>query len=188
MLTMRSSHSICKRSLTFAKVPPSVIRGGSSSRRVARLLACASVAVLVAAPASAGAQSAIDEYTLDIPGAGSAGSGGDPTAPSGGASGTAGGGRSGLSAPAARQQRQLESRGLTGEQAQLQFAPFHTGGPGLDTNSRSAPEVVADSLLDGAMLPILAGLALITGVGAWRVFRGRWTPTGGAGSPTGGTG
>ncbi|HSJ16881.1 MAG TPA: hypothetical protein VK920_02170 [Solirubrobacterales bacterium] len=41
--------------------------------------------------------------------------------------------------------------------------------------------MVADTLLDDAMLPILAALALITGIGAWRVLRHRHTPTGAAG-------
>jgi len=176
---MKASLPDCKRSLTFAKVPRSVIRGGGSSKRIARLLVCALVAVSAAAPASAGAQSAVDEYTLDIPGAGSGS--GDPTSPTGGAPGAAGGAGSGGLSPAEARERQLESRGLTAEQAHLQFASFHTGASALDTSSRSAPEVIADSLFDGAMLPILAVLALITGVGVWRVVRGRWTPTGEAG-------
>jgi hypothetical protein len=51
-----------------------------------------------------------------------------------------------------------------------------TTGP-LDTSSRSAPEVVADSLTDGGMLPLIAALAVITGLGVWRVLRHRRTLT-----------
>jgi hypothetical protein len=46
---------------------------------------------------------------------------------------------------------------------------------------RSAPEVVADTLLDGPMLPLLAALVVITGIGAWRLLRHRHTPTGATG-------
>src|SRR5665809_51505 len=64
----------CKRSLTFANVPRSMIRGGLSSGRIARLLVCAFVALAALAPATASGQPAVDEYTLDIPQAGGGGS------------------------------------------------------------------------------------------------------------------
>jgi hypothetical protein len=70
----------------------------------------------------------------------------------------------------------------------VKYDSLHEGASGvdstsepLDTTSRSAPEVVADTLLDSAMLPVLAALVVITGIGAWRVLRSRGTLSGQAG-------
>src|ERR687891_2263206 len=70
-----------------------MIRGGTSSGRIARLLVCAVCSIVVAAPAVASAQPAVDEYSLDIPGAG----GSEPVDPNdpGGAGAVASGGGSG---------------------------------------------------------------------------------------------
>jgi hypothetical protein len=172
---------------------------GRKSRRIA-LLACACVAVIGAAPATAGAQSAVDEYTLDIPGGGGSGSSDQGAPPSGaapsatssgaagagtgadaGGSGSAGNGGSanGGGGEGAAAKQRAEARQLD------ELDELHSGAG--DTNSavqpdrRSAPEVVADTLLDSAMLPVLGALVLITGVGAWRVLRHRRTLTGAPG-------
>jgi len=154
---------------------------------MARLFACACVALMGAAPATAGAQSAVDEYTLDIPGGGSPSpsSGGPPSAGAAGSGSSASGGKQG--GRAAGGSAGAGGSGVGGGSASVVaagFAPFHEGvGRAIDTspNPRSAPEVVADTLLDGAMLPLLGALVLITGVGAWRVLRHRRTLTGAAG-------
>lgn len=182
----------CKRSLTFANVPRSMIRGGLSSGRIARLLVCAFVALAALAPATASGQPAVDEYTLDIPQAGGGGSDpADPNAPSSGAGATAAGGADGTGAgsgsglsPAEARVRRQERREERREDGSVAFGELHDGkaqAQGADTSSRSFPEVIADTVTDGAMLPILAGLVLITGAGAWRVLRGRRTLTGPAG-------
>jgi hypothetical protein len=174
-----------------------MIRGVSRSGRIAWVVGVV-VALAVAAPAAAGAQSAVEEYSLDIPGGGGgtdSGSGGgtDSGTPTSGtpstgatASGTpsdtssgggaavesSSGGDEGNGADPSRADKERRSQGHPSDE--LDFSGIHDGGSNaLDTNSRSAPEVVADTLLDGAMLPILAALVLITGVGAWRVLHSR---------------
>jgi hypothetical protein len=178
-----------------------MIRGGSRSGRIARVVGVV-VALAVAAPAAAGAQSAVEEYSLDIPGGGGGTDSGTPssgtpssgtpssgtpsagatasetpsdTTPVGGAgveSGSGGDGGNGAAASGAQEEGQSQGR----PSDELDFSAIHDGvSTALDTNSRSAPEVVADTLLDGAMLPILAALVLITGFGAWRVLRTRGT-------------
>jgi hypothetical protein len=149
-------------------------------------------------PAAASAQSAVDEYQLEIPGAGgsspadpneppstgasgasasSAGGAADPTA-SGGSGSTAGDG-DGKNDGTAGDKRGSEQGENVGN---LDSLHEDTGrAQPLDTSSRSAPEVVADTLLDSAMLPLLAVLALITGAGAWRLLRNRRTLSGQAG-------
>jgi hypothetical protein len=173
-----------------------MIRGGSRSGRIARVVGVV-VALAVAAPAAAGAQSAVEEYSLDIPGGGGGTDSGTPPSgtpssgtPSAGAtasetpsdttsvggagveSGSGGDGGNGADASGAQEEGQSQQR----PSDELDFSAIHDGvSTALDTNSRSAPEVVADTLLDGAMLPILAALVLITGFGAWRVLRTRGT-------------
>jgi hypothetical protein len=164
-----------------------MIRGGTRSGRIAFVGVCVLGALAVAAPTTVVAQPAVDEYSLDIPsgGNGSSDSSGTPStgastsgAPTssegssgGGAAESAGGGGEGGGADAS---------GPTGKETgaradeELQLGELHDGGPrALGTSSRSAPEVVADTLLDGAMWPLLAALLAITGFGAWRVLRGR---------------
>jgi hypothetical protein len=174
-----------------------MIRGGSRTGRIARLLAC-TFAALAIAPAAAMAQSAVDEYTLDIPGGG----GGGDTANPGGSAG-AGAAAAGTEGTSRGTSSTMGSGGGGGEGSasdtsgagaqgeELSLNPFHDGSGGtsenisanapLDTSSRSAPEVVADTLFDGATLPILAALVLITAVGVWRVLRQRGTLSGQAG-------
>jgi hypothetical protein len=175
-----------------------MIRGGIRSGRIA-LLVCVSAA-LAAAPATAGAQSAQEEYQLDIPGGGSgsnpASPGGTPPAATaagtgsgstetgngtdtGTATGTGTGSGSDAAGNHAGDKTKAEQRKADED---LALSETHAGeAKALDTSSRSAPEVVADTVLDSAMLPILAALVLITGVGAWRVLRGRRTLSGQAG-------
>jgi hypothetical protein len=167
---------------------------GRRSRRIARSLACVA-AVFVMVPASAGAQSAVDEYSLDIPGAGGGGGGGGHVDPgvAAGASGeptgsetgsgvdTSGSGAaSGSGGDGSGDGRDGENAGKRGDGKNVDgFDELHGNGgrqaTALDTSSRSAPEVIADSLFDGPMLPVLAALVLITGFGAWRVLRSRGT-------------
>jgi len=172
---------------------------GRKSRRIARLLACACVALMGAAPATVGAQSAVDEYTLDIPGGGGSGSpdqgappsagaapssaaasggGSDGGGASAGGSGSDGGESAGRGSEESGATQRSDARKL-GELDELHSGSAATRSP-VRTDSRSAPEVVADTLLDGAMLPLLGALVLITGVGAWRVLRHRRTLTGAA--------
>jgi hypothetical protein len=181
-----------------------MIRGGRRSGRIARVVGVV-VALAVAAPAAAGAQSAVDEYSLDLPGGGT--DSGDSGTPSSGtpSSGTPSAGAPSAGATASGTPSDTSSEGGTGIESSsggdggsaaepggakeeqhsqrqpndvLEFAGIHDDGSNaLDTNSRSAPEVVADTLLDGPMLPILAALVLITGFGAWRVLRSRGTLT-----------
>jgi hypothetical protein len=190
-----------------------MIRGGRRSGRIARVVGVV-VALAVAAPAAAGAQSAVDEYSLDLPGGGTdSGDSGTPSsgAPSAGGTSsgtptdtssgdgtptdtssgggtptdTSSGGGAGLESRSGGDGGKGDaSRGAEQSQSQdqrsdeLEFSGIHDGGSNaLDTNSRSVPEVVADTLLDGPMLPILAALVLITGFGAWRVLRSRGTLT-----------
>jgi hypothetical protein len=173
-----------------------MIRGGSRSGRIA-LLVCVSAA-LAATPATAGAQSAQEEYQLDIPGGGSGSNpatpGGTPPAATaagtgsgstetgtGTDTGTGAGTGSGSDAAGnhADDNTKAEQRKADKD---LALGETHAGeAQALDTSSRSAPEVVADTVLDSAMLPILAALVLITGVGAWRVLRSRRTLSGQAG-------
>jgi hypothetical protein len=196
---------ICKQSQTFAKVPHSMIRRRGRSGRIARLLVCVSAALAAAAPAAASAQPAVDEYTLDIPGGGGGGDSADPGASTGAgagvasaggdagvasAGGDAGGGGDGSSKSTESGARDTEA-GSGGGAAQGDVIeglnPFHDGtgstsaNGSLEPSSRSAPEVVADTLTDGATLPILAALLVITGAGAWRVLRQRRTLSGQAG-------
>jgi hypothetical protein len=175
-----------------------MIRGGTSFGRTARLLVCAVGAVAIAAPATASAQPAVDEYSLDIPGAG----GSEPVDPNdpGGAgavasgSGGGGGGDVGSGSGGSGGAGGTQDGGGSGEGSQagsgedVKYDNLHEGASGvgstsepLDTTSRSAPEVVADTLLDSAMLPVLAALVVITGIGAWRVLRSRGTLSGQAG-------
>jgi hypothetical protein len=164
-----------------------MIRGGTRPGRIGRIAVCAVAAIVLAAPAAASGQAAVDEYTLDLPQAGGGGTPVDPGNPpdtgvaSSGGGGAAGGGDGGAAGGGGGE---TKSDARTSEsQPRVDFAAFHEGiGPqALDTTSRSAPEIIADSLLDGPMLPILAALALITAAGAWRVVRGRRTLTGQAG-------
>jgi hypothetical protein len=208
-VTLRREEVIhdCEQSQTFAKVPHSMIRRRGRSGRVARLLVCVSAALAAAVPAAASAQPAVDEYTLDIPGGGgggggaSGGSGGDsadPGASTGAGAGVAstggdagGGGGGGSSQSTESGAADTESGSGAGGTAQGDEVegpkPSHDGtgstsaNGSLEPNSRSAPEVVADTLFDSAMLPILAALVLITGVGVWRVLRHRRTLSGQAG-------
>jgi hypothetical protein len=165
-------------------------RGGGTSGRVALGIAAA----LLALPSIAAAQSAVDEYTLDIPGGGggspSGNSGGPPaadTAGSGSASGSGGGhsGQDTRGSGAAADTAGGRARGDAGasaERAGAAGAPFQDGtARTTDADDRTAPEVVADTFLDGAMLPLLGALVVITGIGAWRLLRHRHTPTGAAG-------
>jgi hypothetical protein len=175
-----------------------MIRGGIRSGRIA-LLVCVSAA-LAAAPATAGAQSAQEEYQLDIPGGGSGSNpatpGGTPPAATaagtgsgstetgngtdtGTSTGTGTGSGSDAAGNHAGDKTKAEQRKADED---LALSETHAGeAKALDTSSRSAPEVVADTVLDSAMLPILAALVLITGVGAWRVLRSRRTLSGQAG-------
>jgi hypothetical protein len=191
---------ICEQSQTFAKVPHSMIRRRRRSGRIARLLVCVSAALAAAAPAAASAQPAVDEYTLDIPGGGGGGGGGDsadPGASTGAgagvasADGDAGGGGGESSQSTESGAGDTESGSGAGGRAQgdevegLNRSHDGTGSTSangsLEPSSRSAPEVVADTLTDGAILPILAALLVITGAGAWRVFRQRRSLSGQAG-------
>src|SRR5262245_58868498 len=61
-------------------------RGGIRTRRIGGALVCAAAVTTALLPAAALGQSAVDEYTLDIPG-GTGTNPGDPTAPTGGAGG-----------------------------------------------------------------------------------------------------
>ena len=178
-----------------------MIRGGRRSGRIARVVGVV-VALAVAAPVAAGAQSAVDEYSLDLPGGGTgSGDSGTPSSGAPSAEGTSSGtptdtssgtptdtssgggagvesrsGGDGGKGDASRGAEQSQSQGQRSDE--LEFSGIHDGGSNaLDTNSRSAPEVVADTLLDGPMLPILAALVLIAGFGAWRVLRSRGTLT-----------
>jgi hypothetical protein len=172
-----------------------MIRGGTSLGRIGRFLACALAALAATIPATAGAQSpAVDEYTLDIPGGGGS-QPDDPGSPpptgveasgsSGGGSATGDGSAGGGGASGGGDGTAGQGQGGSG--GGVRYDNFHedVGGSGssggtsqpLDTSSRSAPEVVADSLTDGGMLPLIAALAVITGVGAWRVLRHRRTLT-----------
>ena len=169
-----------------------MIRGRTKFGRTARLLACAVSTVAIAAPATASAQPAVDEYSLDIPGAGGSepvdpndpGGAGAVASGSGGgasASGGAGGSDAGTEGGQGDGEGQGEG-GAAGSGESVKYDNFHEDEDGigstskpLDTTSRSAPEVVADTLLDSAMLPVLAALVVITGIGAWRVLRGRGT-------------
>ena len=169
-----------------------MIRGGRSLGRIGRVAVCALAALAVAVPATAGAQSpAVDEYTLDIPGGGGSQPDDPGTPPPTGveASGSSGGGGGGATGDGSAQGGGAAgggegTAGQGGSGDGVRYDNFHedVGGSAgtsqpLDTSSRSAPEVVADSLLDGGMLPLLAALLVITGVGAWRVLRHRRTLT-----------
>jgi hypothetical protein len=172
-----------------------MIRGGCSRGRIAQLFACAALALALVVPTTAGAQSAVDEYQLDIPGGGGSDSGGDPNAApptdaSASASGdtgatdpTSGAAGSGSGDGANAKGDESAQQGAKKDDQNVNLGQLHDGraNQSLDTSSRSAPEVVADTLLDSAMLPILAVLVLITGLGAWRVLRSRRTLSGQAG-------
>jgi hypothetical protein len=162
-------------------------RGGTSAG-----VALGIVVALLALPSLAAAQSAVDEYTLDIPGGGGSpsGSSGPPaagTAGSGSASGSGGAHSkqdtrgSGAAADTAGGRARGDA-GASSERVGAGAAPFQDGtAPTTNPHGRTAPEVVADTLLDGAMLPLLAALVVITGIGAWRLLRHRHTPTGATG-------
>ena len=160
-----------------------MIRGGTRSGRIGFVGICVLGALAMAAPTTVVAQPAVDEYSLDIPSGGSgssdssgtpstgAGGSGTPTSSGGSAGGGGGNGGDGDGADASG-----PGGKKTGAQADegLQLGEVHDGGSSaLGTSSRSAPEVVADTLLDGAMWPLLVALLAITGFGAWRVLRGR---------------
>ncbi len=149
--------------------------------RIGGPLLCALAAVAVAAPATAVAQSAVDEYTLNIPG-GSGTNPGDPTAPtSASAAGNKGGGQGGKGGSGKGSGESgtgvtsgtTDSTGLAAAGVNLASLQEGSGQAALPTTSRSAPEVVADSLTNSAMLPILGALALITAGGLWRLLRTR---------------
>ena len=206
-MTLRRDEVVhdCKQSQTFAKVPHSMIRRRGRSGRVARLLVYVSAALAAAAPAAASAQPAVDEYTLDIPGGGGGGDSADPGAspgastvagaevpsagvPSAGGDAGGGGGGSSKSTESGAGDTESGSGGGTAQGDEIEeLDPFHDGtgstsaNGSLEPSSRSAPEVVADTLTDGATLPILAALLVITGAGAWRVLRQRRTLSGQAG-------
>jgi hypothetical protein len=162
-------------------------RGGRSTWGIMAHACVLAALVIVAAPATAGAQSGVDEYTLDIPGGGSSSGGaGDPPAAgaAGSGSGSEGAGSGGQGSGSgggggSDAKRDASKRSLD------ELDELHSGASGgkapLSTDSRSAPEVVADTLFDGTMLPLLAALVAITGVGAWRLVRHRRTLTGTAG-------
>ena len=163
-----------------------MVRGGSRSGRIACLLVGVSAALAAAAP-TASAQPAVDEYTLDIPGGGgggdsAGGSAGVASASGGGAGGAESSGRGAESAQGGAEGTGSGGGGAArGEEIDSSddgSGSTGAGGGSLDTNSRSAPEVVADTLFDSAMLPILVALVLITGVGAWRLLRHRRTLSG----------
>lgn len=174
-----------------------MIQGGCRRGRIGRVAACVVAAIALGAPAAASGQGAVDEYTLDLPEGGGAGpvdpnNPPPPTETSSGtgagstteaAAGTAAGTAAGAQDPKADDPKADERKRKPEPESVVSFAPFHEGvePQNLDTTSRSAPEIVADALLDGAMLPILAALALITAAGAWRVLRSRRTLTGQAG-------
>ena len=169
--------SICKESLTFAKVPRSMIRGGTRTWRIGGPLVCALAVITALAPATAFGQAAVDEYTLDIPGA-SGTNPGDPTAPTAAASGSGGGATGqgsghGKDATASRSDLASGTSDAASDNLNLSSLQKGSGHSALPTSSRSAPEVVADSLTSSSMLPIVAALVLITGVGAWRLVRSR---------------
>jgi hypothetical protein len=170
-----------------------MIRGRRLRRIAGVACACvACVAVAGGAPTTAGAQSAVDEYTLDIPGGGGSGSGQNAPPPAGAApsgaapSEAAASGAASPSAGTSPSQPGSDSadvasarrgNGSSGarnpDTPSLEFDEFHSGvTPSAGKpDPRSALQVVADTLLDGPMLLLLGALVLITGVGAWRVFR-----------------
>jgi hypothetical protein len=163
-----------------------MIRGGSRSGRIACLLVGVSAALAAVVPTAASAQPAVDEYTLDIPGGGG---GGDSAGGSAGIASASGGGAGGAGSSergAGSGRRGAEGTASGGGGAaggeeidsSLDGSGSTGAGGSLDTSSRSAPEVVADTLFDSAMLPILVALVLITGVGAWRLVRHRRTLSG----------
>jgi hypothetical protein len=170
-----------------------MIRGRRSLGRIGRLLACALAALAATIPATAGAQSpAVDEYTLDIPGGGGSQSGDPGSPPPTGAEASGargGGGAAGDGSAQGGGGEGTAGQGQRGSGEGVRYDNFHEDGGAsasgtgsgtsqpLDTSSRSAPEVVADSLTDDGMLPLIAALVLITGVGAWRVLRHRRTLT-----------
>jgi hypothetical protein len=136
---------------------------------------CALAVITALLPATAFGQAAVDEYTLDIPGA-SGTNPGDPTAPTAAASGS-GGGAAGNGAHGGKGETTSRSELASGtsdaasDNLNLSSLQEGSGHAALPTSSRSAPEVVADSLTNSSMLPIIAALVLITGVGAWRLVR-----------------
>jgi hypothetical protein len=159
-----------------------MIRGGSRSGRIACLLVgvCAALAAVV--PTAASAQPAVDEYTLDIPGGGgggdSAGGSAGVASASGGGAGGAGSSERGAESGQGGAEGTASGGGGAARGEEIDSSLDGSGSTGaddgsLDTSSRSAPEVVADTLFDSAMLPILIALVLITGVGAWRLVRHR---------------
>jgi hypothetical protein len=163
-----------------------MIRGGSRSGRIACLLVGVSAALAAVVPTAASAQPAVDEYTLDIPGGGGGGdsAGGSAGIASGSGGGVGGAGSSERGAGSGRRGAEGTASGgggaARGEEIDSSLDGSGSTGAGgsLDTSSRSAPEVVADTLFDSAMLPILVALVLITGVGAWRLVRHRRTLSG----------
>lgn len=156
-----------------------MIRGGTFLGRIACSLALGAAGLALAIPAAAGAQSAVDEYTLEIPKSGNQnpGSGGDPGvgASGSGSGGNGGGGSAGSGGSGGGSASESsEGEGRSADREALGLGSLGEGGTGsVDPGSRSAPAVVADALVDSAMLPVLAALFLITGLGAWRVLRGR---------------
>lgn len=159
---------------------------GRKLRRIALSVVCACAALAVAAPATASAQSGVDEYTLDIPGSGGSGSSDQGSPPSAGAAGSGDGGGStrGEGAEGGRGGgvgSEAAARGGDDAAGSGDSGASSANAPLPPTDSRSAPEVVADTLFDGAMLPLLGALVAITGVGAWRLVRHRRTLTGTAG-------
>jgi hypothetical protein len=139
---------------------------------------CALAVITALLPATAFGQAAVDEYTLDIPGA-SGTNPGDPTAPTAAASGSGGGatgqgsGGRGKEETASRSELASGTSDAASDNLNLSSLQKGSGHSALPTSSRSAPEVVADSLTSSSMLPIVAALVLITGVGAWRLVRSR---------------
>lgn len=170
----------CKQSLTFANVPRSMIRGGIRSWRIGGPLLCVLAALAVAAPATAFGQAAVDEYTLDIPGSPGTNPS-DPTAPTSataagsgkGANGEGSGNHNAAAGAAGAAGLAAGLAGTASDRLNLSDLQKGSGHAALPTSSRSVPEVVADSVTNSSMLPIVGALVLITGLGAWRLVRAR---------------
>jgi hypothetical protein len=162
-----------------------MIRTGVRSWRIGGPLLCVLAALAVAAPATAFGQAAVDEYTLDIPG--SPGSNpSDPTAPTSASAAGSSKGTNGEVSGNVENAAGVASgaaAGLAGtasDRLNLSDLQKGSGHAALPTTSRSVPEVVADSVTNTSMLPIVGALVLITGLGAWRLVRSKRNTLSGA--------